>query len=124
MFFDVVVHQVVENQVVLEIMMVEQHIFVHQIYVMESVQKMHLLMEQVNHFIDRYKYNYVKLLVTTPTAVSSTRTATTVTTTRTTTAQTSFSCYECSASNEQPCTATMSNCPMCMVYRSDSDPSI
>lgn len=53
MLFDVVVHQVVEHQALLEIMMVEQHTFAHQIYVMELVQKMLLLMDQVNDLIDK-----------------------------------------------------------------------
>ncbi len=59
-------------------------------------------------------------------AISSTMTttATTSTTTMKTTIQTAFSCYECSGSNKQQCTTTMSNCPMCMVYRSDNDPSM
>jgi hypothetical protein len=38
--------------------------------------------------------------------------------------QNSFSCYDCSELNEQQCTTTTSNCPMCMVYRNDNDPSV
>jgi len=58
------------------------------------------------------------------TSMTTTASSTRTTTTTTTTIQTSFQCYECSGSNEQQCTTTMSNCPMCMVYRSDNDPSM
>ncbi|CAF0885287.1 unnamed protein product [Adineta steineri] len=61
-------------------------------------------------------------LDSTSTMLSSTVT-TTLTTTVTTTSKTSFSCYECSGLNEQPCTTTAPNCPMCMVSRNDDDPT-
>ncbi|CAF0733852.1 unnamed protein product [Adineta ricciae] len=35
----------------------------------------------------------------------------------------SLECYECSGLNEQACTTTASNCPMCMVFRNDNDPT-
>lgn len=70
------------------------------------------------------------LLASTTTTSTSTTTVTTTTAIRTTTAvtttttvQTSFSCYDCSDAGQQTCTAKTSNCPMCMVYRNDQDPS-
>ncbi len=53
-----------------------------------------------------------------------TTSTTTVSSTTTQTQQTSFQCYDCSGSNEQQCTTTTSNCPMCTIYRSDNDPSM
>ncbi len=52
MSFEVVVIPDVVHQILLETIMVAQHIFVHQIDVMGLVQKMYLLMQQVSDLID------------------------------------------------------------------------
>ncbi len=51
MSFEVVVIPDVVHQILLETIMVAQHIFVHQIDVMGLVQKMYLLMQQVSDLI-------------------------------------------------------------------------
>ena len=35
----------------------------------------------------------------------------------------SITCYDCTESTNEPCSSTMSQCPMCMISRSDHDPS-
>lgn len=37
--------------------------------------------------------------------------------------RTSFSCYECGQSGQGKCSNMMINCPMCMIFRNDNDPS-
>ncbi len=46
-------HQIVDLQVLLETIIVEQHIFVHQIYVMELVQKKYFLVKRVSDGIHK-----------------------------------------------------------------------
>ena len=36
----------------------------------------------------------------------------------------SLQCYECANASDQDCTSTVQTCPSCMIYRSDSDPSL
>ncbi len=126
MLSDDVVHQVVEHQVLSETMKVELHILVHQIYVMKLVQKKYLLVKQVSDLTEEQnKKCLIQELESTMTTLPATSMTTTATsTTTTTTVQTSFQCYDCSGSNEQQCTTTSSNCPMCTIYRSDNDPSM
>lgn len=127
MLFANVAHQVVDHLVQLENLTEEKHIFVHQINVMELVQKKYLLKKQVSNLADEQKKTCFiqEMQSTTPIPATFSSTQTTVTTTTiTTTIQSSFSCYECLGLNEQQCTTTTLNCPTCMVYRNDNDPGM
>jgi carbohydrate-binding DOMON domain-containing protein len=117
-----VAHQVVDHLVQSENLTEEKHIFVHQINVMELVQKKYLLKKQVSNLADEQKKTCFIQEIQSTTTISATLSSTQ--TTVSTTIQSSFACYECLGLNEQQCTTTTLNCPMCMVYRNDNDPGM
>ena len=132
MSLDGVVRQIVGRLVLWRTIMKEKFISVHQIDVMGSTQRKYLLMKQVSHQIYRIRKKSVledlksktDKIVASHSIKISTAQAPISMTTATSPEQTSFSCYKCSGLNKQPCKMKMSNCPMCMVYRNDHDPSV